>query len=278
VTNRTTIYLRPPDLDSIQSGRHTDYAHWHAFAAHCRSLARDGLQYRITLQPFAARPHILIEASGIIGRRKPPARSNGLPALVTEQQATKRLADAEALLKERRWDLARKWGWWRQETYQREYDPAAVKMRRTFGRWLAGRLARRCGCRGTRRDYEQTMDGLVPNLSDYKSADETFGRRIPRLSELPLHDRERRGWVRSIAQGLGVYWGWRTPKTEPDPGVPYALDSDDETPRLAPAAWVERFLARPGIQIELSELAAYRRAKVDVEYWREMLRLLEERK
>ena len=285
MTNRTIVYLKPPDLDSIQAWRGNyppPYAHWSAFVAHCRSLARDGLQYRVTVKPYAARPHILIEASGIIGRRKVSKPANGLPALLTPEQAQRGLT--EALKDQAVWarHLASKWGWWRtREGYNYGYAAGVEERKRSrkFGHWLADRLARRRGCRGARGGYLQTADHFTPNLGDYKSADQTFGRHIPRVSQLSKSEREGRGWVRAIAGRLGIHWGWRETKREPDLGVPYAL-RDDETPRLARADWVERFLARqkPASYLDVSELTEYRRARVEVEYWREILRLLGERK
>jgi hypothetical protein len=123
------------------------------------------------------------------------------------------------------------------------------------------------------------VDHFTPNLGDYKSADQTFGQHIPRVSQLSQSEREGRGWVRAIAGRLGIHWGWRETKREPDLGVPYAL-RDDETPRLARADWVDQFLARqkPASYLDVSELTEYRRARVEVEYWREILRLLGERK
>jgi hypothetical protein len=122
------------------------------------------------------------------------------------------------------------------------------------------------------------VDHFTPNLSDYKSADQTFGQHIPRVSQLSKSERECSGWVKAIAGRLGIHWGWRETKREPDLGVPYAL-RDDETPRLARADWVDQFLARqkPASYLDVSELTEYRRARVEVEYWREILRLLGER-
>ena len=93
MTNRTAIPLLPADLDSIAELRRggralgDEYRHWHAFTVHCRSLAKDGLQYQVTIKPYHKRPHILIEASGIIGKRKHSKPANGLPALLTEARA-----------------------------------------------------------------------------------------------------------------------------------------------------------------------------------------------
>ena len=277
MTNRTVIPLLPADLDSIAEpgrGRRApgdEYRHWHAFTAHCRSLAKDGLQYRVTLQPFAARPHILIEASGIIGKRRRESRSNGLPELLTEARAQRGLEVALKDMADWKRNLAAKWGWWRERGYHCQADVAERKRSRRFGHWLGSRLALRP------RGYREP-DSFTPNLSDYKSADQAFGRKTPWVSQLSKSERECSGWVKAIAGRLGVHWGWRTPRTEPDL-EPVPLHPDDETPRLARADWVERFLARqkPASYLDVSELTEYRRASMEVEYWREILRLLGER-
>jgi hypothetical protein len=48
---------------------------WHLFAETCRSLAADGLDYSVSFALTGDCPHILITASGTVGRkRKPHAR------------------------------------------------------------------------------------------------------------------------------------------------------------------------------------------------------------
>jgi hypothetical protein len=163
--------------------------------------------------------------------------------------------------------LVEQWSWWRDGRREAPvYDSHQREIRQRFGHWLASRLARRP--RGFR-----DLESFVPNVSDYKSGDAEFGRQLPRYSDLHRHDVECKGWVKTVAlRTFGIWWWYRA-------GVGHQQDAPEpaETPGLVRPEWVGRFWAAQARQPqEPSTLHQYWVAKLGVEYWQEILRLLVE--
>lgn len=272
VVHRTVIHLLDRDLDSTVACPwpvRDDYLRWSKFVAVCRSLHRDGMDYVVTIEPH--NKLILIGAAGRARPRKPVRPSYSIPDLPTEAQAQKALASAMQALAVRRSRLVETWGWWRGTGYPLpRWDAKHRQTKRTWGRWLASRLARRP--RGFR-----DLNSFVPNLSDYKSGDETFGRKLPRLSQLNKHGRESLGWAVAAAGRLHVHF---TRRHVYKPSLPTgaAVMAPDETPCLTQPAWLARFLRGLPRNEPYDPLREYRLEKDRVEYWQEILRLLEERR
>jgi hypothetical protein len=110
MTGRYLIYT---PAESARDEKRFDTA-WRKFAEVCRSLNRDGLDYDVGLNLTAARPHVLITASGTAKpRRRPAARSFALPASIPAQRCRDRALEAEWFLpenRERRKDGTAYWG------------------------------------------------------------------------------------------------------------------------------------------------------------------------
>ncbi len=78
-------------------------ANWRKFVAVCRSLHQDGLSYEVQLNLTAAKPHVLITASGTAKPRKQSAaRHVTLPAPVPVQRCRDRALEVEWFLPENR--------------------------------------------------------------------------------------------------------------------------------------------------------------------------------
>lgn len=72
---------------------------WSLFVNTCRLLARDGLDYRVTLTLDGDDPHILINASGTVTRtRKKSGPRHGMVPPVKPQQCAERALEAEWFL------------------------------------------------------------------------------------------------------------------------------------------------------------------------------------
>jgi hypothetical protein len=271
IVHRTVVHLLGRDLDStvpVGWPVRDDYLRWRKFVSVCRSLHRDGLDYIVTVEPHNKR--ILIGAAGCVRPRKPAKPSYPVPDPPDEAQARKALESAVRALVLCKDRLAGEWSWWRAGQGRPCCDVVVRETRQRFGRWLASCLARRP--RGFR-----DLASFVPNLSDYKSGDECFGRKLPRLSKLPKSELERQGWVKTVAQGtFGIWWKWR-PGREAGSQDPPNPDMD-ETPSLTQPEWVTKFLAGQRGREEPPALRRYQEAKAEAEYWREILRLLEERR
>ena len=269
MTHATTVYLQPADLDSTLPFEACSTG-WSKLAGLCRLLHRDGVEYQVTIMPHSQ--CIMVEARGQVHTKRqtrPPRYV--LPGPPDETQARRGLGRAEAARDKARDMLVDQWSWWREAGERPRYDAQQRATRRKFGQWLASRLARRPRqCR--------SLDSFNPTAADYKSGDETFGRRLPRLSQLPQSERESRGWFGVVARRTFGIWWWRQPTTPQEPAEPEP--ELDETHRLPRPAWVTRFLATQRLQRsqEPSTLHLYWVAKSEVEYWREMLRLLGERR
>src|SRR5512146_444576 len=74
---------------------------WSLFVNTCRLLARDGLDYRVTLALDGDDPHILITASGTVARRgTQPLPRHRMVAPVRPQECALRALEAEWFLPE----------------------------------------------------------------------------------------------------------------------------------------------------------------------------------
>ena len=97
MTGRYLIYT------PLESGRDERRfrAAWGRFGEICRSLHKDGLTYVVQLNLTAARPHVLITASGKALRRKAATvRRLVLPAPVPAQRCRERAQEVEWFLPE----------------------------------------------------------------------------------------------------------------------------------------------------------------------------------
>lgn len=272
MTHTTVIHLRSEDLDSTLFRPHCrvmGYANWSKFVAVCRLLHRDGVEYRVTIQPHAR--SILIQGRGQVRTKRLPKPSYSIPNPPNEVQARKALTGATATLAVCRTRLVEKWSWWRGTGYPTPaWDTKRHRTKRVWGRWLASRLAHRP--RGFR-----DVASFIPNATDYKSGDETFGHKLPRLSQLNTHERESLGWATAVARRLNVYFTWRHGyKPKGAPADPTTMP--EKTPRLTQPEWVKQFLlVQAQAQESYDPLRKYQLAKAEVEYWRQILRLLEGR-
>jgi hypothetical protein len=110
MTGRYLIYT---PVDSVPNEKCFDSA-WRRFAAVCRSLDRDGLDYEVQLKLADVRPHMLIMASGMPKPRRRPTRKHVLQSPpVPAQRCRDRALEAEWFLPEnrgRRKDGAKYWG------------------------------------------------------------------------------------------------------------------------------------------------------------------------
>jgi hypothetical protein len=108
MTGRYLIYT---PVESVRDEKRFDTA-WRRFAPVCRSLCRDGLDYRVQLNLSHLRPHVLITASGTAKpRRHAGARAHTLPPVPT-QRCRDRALEAEWFLpvnRERRKDGTAYW-------------------------------------------------------------------------------------------------------------------------------------------------------------------------
>ena len=135
MTGRYLIYT---PVESIRDERRFDAA-WRRFAEVCRSLHRDGLTYTVQLNLTAAKPHILITASGTAKPRKHPARANRLPLPppIPVQRCRDRALEAAWFLpenRERRKDGTAYWGR-RQARYQELSAMAEEHLRAELEYW-----------------------------------------------------------------------------------------------------------------------------------------------
>jgi hypothetical protein len=110
MTGRYLIYT---PVESARDEKRFDAA-WRRFAAICRSLSRDELDYSVQLHMADARPHVLITASGKAKLRR-QAGAHRLPLLppVPLQRCRDRAIEVEWFLpenRERRKDGTAYWG------------------------------------------------------------------------------------------------------------------------------------------------------------------------
>ena len=95
-------YLIFTPVDSIPDERRFDRA-WRRFAEVCRSLHQGGLTYGVQLNLAAARPHILVTASGKARPRKVAgAHRLPLPPPIPAQRSRDRATEVEWFLPENR--------------------------------------------------------------------------------------------------------------------------------------------------------------------------------
>ena len=270
VVHRTVVHLLGRDLDStvpVGWPVRDDYLRWHKFVAVCRSLHRDGLDYIVTFDPRNKR--ILIGAAGRVRPRKTAQPTYSVPDPPDEGRARKALEGATQTLALSKDGLADKWSWWKEVQYRPHYDVGVRETRQRFGHWLASRLALRP--RGFR-----DLESFVPNLSDYKSGDECLDRPLPRMSELPKSALESGGWIKTVAQrAFGIWWKRRPGREVESQDPPKPLP--DETESLTQPKWVTGFMAGQRGREDPPVLLQYQSAKAEVEYWREILRLLGDR-
>ena len=273
--HRTVIHLLDRDLDSTAAHSwpmRDDYLRWHKLAVLCRTLHRDGLDYSVSVEPHNRR--IVIGAAGHVRPSKPSKlyHTPPPPPPPNEAQAGKALESATRELRLCRDALAAQWSWWRRrpgQAYPLCRDAKTRERRRRFGHWLASRLALRP--RGWRDLYS-----FVPNLADYRSGDEVFGLKLPRMSGLPASTLRGQGWIRAVARHtFGIWWKCRSGRLDESQVLP--KQELDKTARLTCPEWVVKF--RGGhARDEPSAIRRYQEAKAEVEYWQEIMRLLEERK
>jgi hypothetical protein len=146
MTGRYLIYT---PVQSAPDEKRFDAA-WRRFAEICRSLHRDGLDYRVTLNLTDARPHVLITASGTAKpRRREGAHRVPLPQPIPAQHCRDRAIEVEWFLpenRERRKDGTAYWAK-HQARYQELSAMAEVFLRAELEYWrelelLSGQRAR----------------------------------------------------------------------------------------------------------------------------------------
>jgi hypothetical protein len=228
--------------------RHTPRDRWHALIATCKSLARDGLQYRLELAPVAGSDSFYtatVTAWGTPVKHK--ARTTLVPKVaipdspLTLEQCTRGRHKAEESVQHARgifcnhltrfsksyeYYFGDRYGsaWWR------VYDQEKRERQRRFGRGLARVMAMRKG---------QPMNRFYPIKTEiYAELDKLVGRRVVRLSELKAReDNYYKAIVDRYADG---HYG-----TKPEP----FKHSEPQGAAL---------------------LAELETAKADVEFWREL--------
>lgn len=130
-------YLIYTPVESARDERRFDRA-WRRFAEVCRSLHRDGLDYRVQLNMSDAKPHVLVTANGKAKPRKHTG-SHRLPLTppVPAQRCRDRAIEAEWFLpenRERRKDGTTYWGR-HQARYQELYSMAEEFLRAEAEYW-----------------------------------------------------------------------------------------------------------------------------------------------
>lgn len=154
---------------------------WSLFVSLCRSLTRDGLNYEVEFHlNDEIPPHILVRAWGKAKhRRRKVVSKPSIPPPPTNEQCSKRLAEAERSLRSIRRQMRHKLTR-RSYTCRWRYDydghwQETAERRKVLGRWLAKRLR-------VNRSSAVTMQ-------DYRGLDQLLGHRVRRLSEISEHYR-----------------------------------------------------------------------------------------
>ena len=241
MTSRATIRLNPPGGDPARP--------WHLLRVHCESLHRSGLDYHVRFDLPGNTITVTAEGQPIPRRRAPPAHRTLLPDPMTPAHAQRGLAcqrELERTTLDRIWD---RWRWWRAHGsgyYRVDYSPERERKQARFGAWLASRIARQA--RRLRVGWE-----FKPDQDDYRSCDEALGWKCPRLSKLNKRERDK-GWIKAVAR---CYLG---------------RDIELVGDRKA-RAWGRARAEYPSTLTMPDLIREYRRAKIDLEYWGEMVRL-----
>ena len=243
------------EIDADTIDRTTTRDRWHALIATCKSLARDGLKYKLELAPVAGSDRLYtatVTAWGTPVKHK--ARTRPIPKVsipdnpLTLEQCTRGRRKAEESVQHARGILRNhltrfsksyeyyfgdRYGsaWWR------VYDQEKRERQRKFGRGLARIMAMRsvrdCGVLPVNEYYP-----IKPKI--YAELDKLVGGRIVRVGELRTNEAERGYWHTIIGRYADGHYG---PKPEP-----YKH-------------------SEPNVAALLTELET---AKADVEFWREL--------
>lgn len=221
---------------------------WHSFLFICRSLVADGLQYRVVLERIGERVALTVRAWGRpllrpLQKRKAPA---SLPSPLSKVQCQARLEEA-------RKDLAFCYlhvRTWMQENVSPSscFPRGSVTTSESRERYRIGRAIAKIIAR------YGTAEPLRFAAEDYAELDLAAGRRALRASELSAQQKEV-GYLPTIAR---VYAGCWAPKRV-----------GARSPRSTPA--VSSASTRNLIHDCLA-------ARIDREYWEEMVRLCELKK
>jgi hypothetical protein len=243
MTSHTTIYLPQSTCAPEELARP-----WHLLRVHCESLHRSGLPYQVQFDLPGERIVVLAEGTPQpIPPRRPP-RYAILPPRMTLAQARQGLAEQLQLVSRLRCNVTLQWRRWRYTT-QPEYKNRTQQFkdrRRAFGWWLASVCARH-------RNRLRMGWELRPDKVDYASCDAALGWRCPRKSQLTKHERNR-GWLWALAYRYL--------------GLPIVIEPFFRRTMAPPQANPAQ-AGQPATQLD--RITAYRDAKVDLEYWQEMI-------
>lgn len=219
---------------------------WHLLRVHCESLYRSGLPYRVYFDLPTGK--VVIFAKGAPDPIPPPRPPRyALPPKITLAQAQRGLADQLQLVNRLRDQVADQWRSWRGPDYSPPYNPTQRTKRARFGRWLASTCARQQN--RLRMGWE-----LHIGKGEYASCDAALGWRCPRQSQLTTGECSR-GWLWAVAYR---YLGQRIQIK------PFRKRPANPSPASSPTTTTTT---------QLDRIRTYRAAKIDLEYWHEMIRL-----
>lgn len=220
---------------------------WSGIVEICRTLDRDKADYKayFELRGVAREAWFVIEVSGGQAKALKPKTSARVspPALKTLKQCQKELADAERELKEKPEVIRRIMRNNLQITSR--YGPRTYRRaeKRKFGRALAVLMA-------DLKKFKNAVptDLTVPqSVNDYKRLDSVFGFKVLRVSKMDTREKERGYWETLLLNHGGHYV-----KKEQDARQNFGYNGT-----------------------VMSTFRAWQNARIDAEYWREMVRLVQ---